>query len=465
MSALTISDPVSDVFAFDARAAAVDDVHAATAIYTSPTVVEGLLDRLGWPRAGARLLDPSAGDGSFLLSALARLEIRPNDLSSVSAVQGWEMHPGAVREARERIEAFLTARGWSESVAATAARGLVIEADFLSDGPANGAFQVIAGNPPYLRYGNWSEFFQEFYSARLPEYARGDLLHAFLDRCTEMLPSDGAIGLVVADRFLFNETAAALRERLGKRVGIAHMARLDPETSFYRPKIRRRGSPPRIHPVEIVFRRVGEALVKMTSAPICPDGEQDDATGGRTLGDIASLRIAPWLGPVGIFVVGDAAACKLEGANLVPAIDTDDVDPATDVMRPPRRFAIRTEREQEPQGAVRTHLLDCAGRMPKREANRPWWMPPETITLALDKPMLMIPRIAKRLRAIPIPAGVLPINHNLTVVQCADGMSLDELARIITSPKSQAWLARHAPRLENGYFSITTKLLRRMPVD
>ena len=154
MSALTISDPVSDVFAFDARAAAVDDVHAATAIYTSPTVVEGLLDRLGWPRAGARLLDPSAGDGSFLLSALARLEIRPNDLSSVSAVQGWEMHPGAVREARERIEAFLTARGWSESVAATAARGLVIEADFLSDGPANGAFQVIAGNPPYLRYGN-----------------------------------------------------------------------------------------------------------------------------------------------------------------------------------------------------------------------------------------------------------------------------------------------------------------------
>jgi hypothetical protein len=33
MSALTISDPVSDVFAFDARAAAVDDAHAATAIY------------------------------------------------------------------------------------------------------------------------------------------------------------------------------------------------------------------------------------------------------------------------------------------------------------------------------------------------------------------------------------------------------------------------------------------------
>jgi len=45
---------------------------------------------------------------------------------------------------------------------------------------------------------------------------------------------------------------------------------------------------------------------------------------------------------------------------------------------------------------------------------------PETITLSLDKPMLMIPRIAKRLRAIPIPAGVLPINHNLTVVQCAE---------------------------------------------
>jgi hypothetical protein len=457
--------PAVPSFEFDGRLAAIDQVHAATALYTSTAVVDGLLDRIGWPCPGARLLDPSAGDGSFLERALVRLDIERDTPESVAAVSGWEFHAGAVREARDRIERFLTARGWSEAVAVPTARGIVVEADFLTDGPPHGEFRFIAGNPPYLRFGNWPEFFQELYSSRLPGCARGDLLHAFLERCTAMLPADGVIGLVIADRFLFNSTAAALRARLGERVGITHLARLDPSTSFYRPKIRRRGAPPRIHPVAIVLQAASRASRPLTSAPICPDESAAPAPGGRTLADIAQVRIAPWLGPEGIFVVDQAKAAMLGAADLVPAVDTDDIDRETDTVRPPRRVAIRTVRDLEPAGALRAHLRANASRMPKREVTRPYWLPPETITLPLDRPMLMIPRIARKLRAIPLPAGTLPINHNLSVVCSTRGVSLDRLAQLITSPKSQAWLARHAPRLENGYFSITTTLLRRLPVS
>ena len=459
------SAATAESFAFDTRAAAVDEVHAATAIYTSTGVVDGLLDRLGWPRPGARLLDPSAGDGSFLLRALERLDIERNNPASVSMVQGWEIHPGAVREARERIEAFLSARGWDEAIAAATARDLVVEADFLTDGPASQSFSVIAGNPPYLRFANWPEFFQKAYAKQLPAYAQGDLLHAFLDRCTEMLPPDGVIGLVVADRFLFNETSADLRERLGLRVGIAHLARLDPATSFYRPKIRRRGSPPRIHPVEIVLRAPGHGTVPMTSEPISPDGAGQETPAGRTLADIAEVRIAPWLGPKDVFVIDRRTAAGLVGADLVPAVDTDDIDRATDTLLAPSRFAIRTKRDEEPTGALAGHFKAKAHLMPQRASPRPYWMPPETITLSLDRPMLMIPRIAKRLRVIPLPAGVLPVNHNLSVISETDGVPLAEIARLITSDQSQAWLARRAPRLEGGYYSITTTLLRRLPID
>jgi len=80
------------------RSVAVEELHAATALYTVSQVVDALLDRLNWPACGGRLLDPSAGDGSFLLQALKRLDAR--DPKSIARVTGWEIHPGAVASAR-----------------------------------------------------------------------------------------------------------------------------------------------------------------------------------------------------------------------------------------------------------------------------------------------------------------------------------------------------------------------------
>jgi hypothetical protein len=62
---------------------------------------------------------------------------------------------------------------------------------------------------------------------------------------------------------------------------------------------------------------------------------------------------------------------------------------------------------------------------------------------------------------IRLPAGILPINHNLQVVADDD---LDNIERMLLSEQAQTWVARNAPRLENGYLSITTRLLRRLPV-
>ncbi|HKU51685.1 MAG TPA: hypothetical protein VJQ25_04405, partial [Nitrospira sp.] len=80
--------------------------------------------------------------------------------------------------------------------------------------------------------------------------------------------------------------------------------------------------------------------------------------------------------------------------------------------------------------------------MPKRGQDRPYWVPPEPINLPLDKPSLLVPRIARRIRAIPIPPGVLPINHNLSVVSTTD-RSLDDLKTLLTSEASHAWRRRH----------------------
>lgn len=452
--------------AFEPRAEAVEALHAATALYTVGPIVDALLDRVGWPERTGRLLDPCTGDGSFIVRALSRIDTPPGDVEAVHRVRGWEIHPVAVRHAREAVAALLTDRGWAADAAGAVVAEIITEGDFIADAAiADGEFSVIAGNPPYLRYGHLPDVFKELYDQIVAEHARGDILHSFLDRCVNVLPADGVIVFVSADRWLFNQTTAKLRETLGQRVGLEHVARLDPTTSFYRPKYRRAGSPPRIHPVEIVLTPQARLIRPLTAGAICPDdGSILSATAVPTLADIASVRIAPWLGPEGIFVIEETAAAKLTGASMVPAVDTDDIPPDEDVLGTPTRRAIVTTRAEKPTGSVQAHLWRSRHLLPAKCKGKHYWMPPETITLDLSRPSILVPRIARRLRVVHLPAGVLPINHNLQVVNAADGVPLERVAEILSCEETQAWIRRHAPRLENGFLSITTTLLRRLPL-
>lgn len=442
---------------------ALDALHQATALYTVDSVCDTLLDRIGWPGAGGRLLDPSAGDGMFLVRAIAKLDIGLDDVSSLERVRGWEIHPNAVVSGRERIALHLISRGWSVGYANLAARQVLSQGDFLIEGPNTSGFQFVAGNPPYLRFGRLPDAFKDVYTAHLCQVARGDLLHAFLLRCSEVMTENGVIGFVTSDRWLLNSTAANLRQQLGTRVGIEHLARLDPQTSFYRPKERRKGSPPRIHPVEIVLRPAGSSLIALDSAPISPSGDAIDENGGPCLGDIATIRLAPWLGPANIFVVDEDRAQSLPSDYLVPAVDTDDVDPRTDELSMPRRYAIRTSRAETPPKAILEHLAREMHRMPKRGIRKTPWLPPEKVFDDLSKPALLIPRIGKKIRSVRLPAGILPINHNLYVVQAHPDFSLEAIERILISENTQEWLTKNAPRLENGYYDIRSSLIRRIP--
>lgn len=455
----------------DCRTAAVDVLHAATGIFTAEPVVCDLLQRLGWPAERGRLFDPGCGDGAFLAAAVQLLAPAPGDFDTCRRVLGWEIHPRAVAAARDRIEIVLARHGWWHSDAEIAARMMVLERDFLVD-TVGERFDCIAGNPPYIRFGFLPDYFKDVYASAVAAHAKGDLLHAFVDRCASILEPGGAIGMVTSDRWLGNESTAGLRSALGQRLGMSYLARLDPDSAFYRPKYRQKGSPPRVHPVAFVLEDSETADLLMGAAPINPDSF-GSATGepytGTTLGDIAQVRLAPWLGPKGLFVIdaGTAAALSPEDRlSLIPAADTDCIPPKEDVFVAPTQFAIRTNRAEEPTGWIRNHLLANRDKVPvsRKGVGRPWWLPPETINLDTSESTLLVPRIARRIRVIEIPPGVLPINHNLTVCSALPGMSLLELRGLLLSDASQAWIRSNAPRLENGFVSITTRLLRRMPV-
>jgi hypothetical protein len=129
-------------------------------------------------------------------------------------------------EARANIATHLRQNGWSSSLAQLGGERMVIEDDFLMPSRPIGSYKLVAGNPPYLRFGNLPDYFKGVYGDCVPTYAKGDLLHAFLDRCCSVIAPDGAIALVTADRWLFNCGAAALRETIGRQWGIDYVSRL-----------------------------------------------------------------------------------------------------------------------------------------------------------------------------------------------------------------------------------------------
>ncbi|RRS01203.1 SAM-dependent methyltransferase [Aquabacterium soli] len=455
-----------DLFGQTERGAAIDALHEATAIYTSEAIVEQLLDRIRWPLGARTLVDTSCGDGAFLGRALDRLlsqQAGITDTELLARVSGWEIHFFAADQARARLRQVLLEHGYPGDRAESISMAMIRCADFLTEGPTSGAFHAIVGNPPYLRFSHVPELLRMEYAGILPEHARADLLHSFLDRCAALLHPDGELAMVTADRWLFNDGAARLREVVGQRFGLAHVSRLDAASAFYRPKLRRANTPPRVHPVAVVLSRAQGAL-PIGREPIYP-GENIGvpAPAGVTLGQVAAIQLAPWLGTPGVFLVNANTAARLPVAHLVPAVDSADIRDG--LLMQPTRFAIVTRPGEEPHPEVIAHLKRERQSMCARGQRRvAQWLPPENVhDVDVSCPSLLVPRITRTLRPVLVPPGVLPINHNLRIV-CTGAMSLTEIEAHLCSPESEAWLRQNAAPLESGFRALTARSLRSLPI-
>ena len=198
------------------------------AVFTRREVVEFILDLVGYtvdrPLWRLSLLEPSCGDGDFVLPAVERLlaswtrQGRPVPADRLArCIRAVELHRATCEETRSGVSHALRSAGIGEAEAAALAEGWLVNGDFLlTDHPST--YEFVVGNPPYVRQELIPDALVSEYRARYETvFDRADLYVPFIERSVKLLSPEGRLGIICADRWTKNRYGGPLRRLLSEQ--------------------------------------------------------------------------------------------------------------------------------------------------------------------------------------------------------------------------------------------------------
>jgi hypothetical protein len=190
-------------------------------VLTKPHIVELILDLAGYVAdrdlTSVVLLEPSCGHGAFLLPAVTRLldaakRVGRSPATLEKSILAFDIEGEHVKRTRTALRDLLKSYDVNEVTAAHLVASWVKEDDFLL-APLDRSFDVVIGNPPYVRIEQLSPALQSEYRRRYRSlYDRADLYVAFIERGLASLSPSGVLSFICADRWVSNKYGAPLRE-------------------------------------------------------------------------------------------------------------------------------------------------------------------------------------------------------------------------------------------------------------
>jgi len=215
------------------------------AIFTAPEIVDAILDLCEYTPdvqlVETRLLEPSFGGGDFLIPAVERL------LESVSAtgscltsalpqlaecIRAVELHHPTFEDTRARLMSVLTAEGLSEGQSSGLLDAWLINDDYLLQHDL-GRFDIVVGNPPYVRQERIPSALLTAYRERFQTFVnRADLYVLFYEKGLISLTDGGRLGFICANRWVRNQYGGALRELIGRHFHLEYFVDLERADAF-----------------------------------------------------------------------------------------------------------------------------------------------------------------------------------------------------------------------------------------
>ena len=198
-------------------------IEARGAVFTKQEVVEFILDLVGYtderPLYRRRILEPSFGNGDFLLPLVCRLlnsyrraNLAGDPVESLrNSVCGVELHLSTFLATTSKLQALLKSKGLTVKQAKALVAAWLKQDDFLL-AELDGRFDYVVGNPPYVRQELIPEILIKEYRRRFSTiYDRADIYIPFIERSLGDLRPGGVLGLICADRWTKNRYGGPLR--------------------------------------------------------------------------------------------------------------------------------------------------------------------------------------------------------------------------------------------------------------
>ena len=493
---------------------------ARGAVHTRPEVAAFVLDLAGYtedlPLHTLRLLEPSFGDGAFLLEAAERLmrawaREDGRDVSRLgSAIRAVEVHAPTYYATRTRLGARLLGFGLSASEAEALVDEWVICDDFLL-APLADRFDAVVGNPPYVRQEHVdSALVRQYRKDYATMYDRADLYVPFIERGLSLLSPGGRLSYICADRWMKNTYGGPLRRTIARGFDLLHVVGLhgadafEGEVDAY-PSVFTVARPCHGSEVRGVTRVADRPTLDTdTLHQLRAELESEASTARvRSVAGVVSGD-APWLLEAddalallrsleSRFPTLQEAGCKVS-IGVATGADRVFIAPADDLpIEPERILPLAMARDVQANGTIQPsgkalanpygpdgRLVDLAlyprllayfeaheERLRKRHVAKKtparWYRTIDKVHPGLkEKPKLLIPDI-KGKAAVAYDDGRFYPHHNLYYVT-SEAWDLRALQAVLRSRLAEFQVASYAVRMRGGYLRFQAQYLRRIRV-
>ena len=207
------------------------DVNGRGAIFTKREVVDFILDLVGYtvdkPLQRYRLLEPSFGDGDFLIPIVERLitSVKQQNLHLTvdllkDSIRGVELNTVSFEKTIKEVLKSLINNGVKKNDAYKLMNVWFIRYDFLLVSFEH-TFTHVVGNPPYIRQEMVPKVLMQEYRRRFKTiYDRADIYVPFIEYSLQLLDKGGLLSFICADRWMKNRYGGPLRDLVAKEYSL-----------------------------------------------------------------------------------------------------------------------------------------------------------------------------------------------------------------------------------------------------
>lgn len=206
-------------------------------VLTKREVAEFMLDTLSYDAtnnlSSIKILEPAVGEGVFLDAIVERLhrssqKFNFNFEKSLGNIKAVEIDKEKIESLRDRLKHKLAGYDMKNL---SVIGDILVEGDFLFSHFDH--FDLIVGNPPYVRYDNIPKDLQRRYRRFFSIFRhRADLYILFFEKGLNLLTQNGQLCYICSNRWMKNQYGQKLRDKISKFYSIPLIINLEDANPF-----------------------------------------------------------------------------------------------------------------------------------------------------------------------------------------------------------------------------------------